>query len=415
MFSPFRRKSKNQKEPTDQLQLALDIGTSHIKAVIFEKVEDHIEIKGYSKVKQQTNAMRGAMIVNMKKVISGCDLAIGEALAMADKIISEEKDDPNYEAPAPQNVVLGIAGELVKGVAIMVNYEREEPDDKITMEEINDVVESVREQAFEGVVDEIAEEIGVSPTKIIEINSTINSTYIDGIKIDNPEGFTGSEVSYRVFTTFAPSIHLNSLKQIADELDLDITSIEVEPYVVARALNGSKEESFDGIIIDIGGGTTDVALVNHGEVIGTKMFAFGGDVFTRRVEKEFDIEFPEAEELKMKYSKLNVNETEKQKISNAFAKDIQIWLEGVEVSLSEFEDVKNYPNNIYICGGGSELVDIKEGLIKHPWLQVLPFLKYPRTQHIYPNQLSSIVDKTKKLIEPSDVAPAALALSFLEL
>jgi len=413
MYIPFISR-KPKVDPSEEVNLALDIGTSFIKAAIFQVEDNEVVVKGYAKIKQQSNAMHGAMIVNIKKVVSVCDLVIGEALHMADKIIGQERKIESYETPTPSKVILGIAGEFVKGVAILANYEREDPNEKITIQEIQEVVESVKEQSFVGVIEEIAEEIGVDTNQIVEINSVINSTYIDGIKVDNPEGFTGKEVSYRVFTTFAPSIHLNSLKEVVEALNLELGSIEVEPYAIARALRGAKEEAFSGIIIDIGGGTTDIALVDSGGVIGTKMFVFGGDVFTKRLEVDFNKDFAKAEELKLDYSDLKLTETMSKKVKQSLGKDIPVWVDGVELALADFEDIHTYPSDIYICGGGSVLPDMKEGLIEHPWLQVLPFQKFPRTTHIFPNQLAGLLDKTKKLIDPSDIAPASLALSMLE-
>jgi cell division protein FtsA len=221
-------------------------------------------------------------------------------------------------------------------------------------------------------------------------------------------------VSYRVFTTFAPSIHLDSLKEVVRALNLEISSIEVEPYTIARALRGARDENFSGIIIDIGGGTTDVALVDTGGVVGTKMFAYGGDVFTKRLETDFNKEYRDAEEMKMDYSDLKLSDKQAKDIKKSFWKDIPVWVEGVELALGDFEDVEKYPSDIYLCGGGSSLPDIKEGLIEHPWLNVLAFDRFPKTSFIFPNQLEGLVDNTKKMIDPSDIAPAALALSTLE-
>lgn len=413
MRLPFGKREQKA-DPSEEVMMALDIGTTYVKVVIFKTEEQNLHIKGYAKVRQQSNAMRGAMIVNIKKVISVCDLAIGEALSMADKVIGKDMEEESYETPTPSKVVVGIAGEFVKGVAIMANYEREDPQEKITLEEINDVVESVKDQAFAGVVEDISEEIGVDTESIVEIKSVINSTYIDGIKVDDPEGFTGREVAYRVFTTFAPSMHLNSLKEVVNELGLELDNIEVEPYAIARALKGAREESFSGIIIDIGGGTTDIALVDTGGIVGTKMFAYGGNVFTKRIEIDFNKEYPDAEEMKMDYGKMKLGDVMSKKIKQSMMKDIPVWVEGVELALNDFEDVKKYPSDIYICGGGSALPDIREGLIEYPWLNVLPFQKFPKTSHIYPNQLENLIDDTKKLTDPSDVAPAALALSVLK-
>jgi cell division protein FtsA len=412
MKLPFVGK-KNEDEDEQEIYLALDIGTAYVKAMVFVIEDGQIHAKGYAKSKQQSNAMRGAMIVNIKKVISACDLAIGEALNMADKILGKEKQEENYETPTPDRVVLGVAGEFVKGVAIMANYEREDSEEKITNDETADVIDSVKEQAFEGVLEDISDEIGVEKENIVEINSVINSTYIDGIRVEDPEGFTGKDVAFRVFTSFAPSLHINSLIQVVEELGLNLHSIEVEPYAIAKALNSSKKDNFSGIIIDIGGGTTDIALVDGGGIIGTKMIGFGGEVFTRRVEKSMNVDYKEAEEMKLDYSDMKLSQTKTKKLKKIFRDDVKTWVKGVEIALDDFEDVKKYPSKIYLCGGGSSLIDIKEGLIEYPWLNRLPFHKFPKSEYIFPNQMNDFVDDTKKIINPDDIAAVSLALSVI--
>ena len=228
----------------------------------------------------------------------------------------------------------------------------------------------------------IADEMGLNVNQVEEINTKVVSAYIDGVKLDSPLGFTGSKAQISIYTTFSPGIHLNSLKELASGLGLELLELVVEPYAIGRSLKESRKETFSGIIIDIGGGTTDVALVQKGTVMGTKMYAFGGQVFTKRLMHDFHISMSDTS--------------------------------GLPPSLSEFEDVKEYPDHMYFCGGGAHLPDIKAGLTAHPWLQVLPFKKYPKMSYIFPNQLEGIIDHTKKLIDLMDVAPAALALMALE-
>ena len=61
------------------------------------------------------------------------------------------------------------------------------------------------------------------------------------------------------------------------------------------------------------------------------------------------------------------------------------------------------------------LPDLRSGILAHPWLQVLPFKKFPKMSYIFPNQLEGLTDLTKKMIDPIDVAPAALALMIKEI
>jgi len=391
----------------EEILLALDVGTKFVKAVLFKVIDNKVNVIGYARTPQQSNSMHSAMIINLQNVIATTDICVGQALAVAEQVEGKE-------ISLPDKVILGIAGELVKGVTIVADYDREKPDKKIEKDEIAEVVAKVKEQLFSQVHKDIADEMGLNVNQVEEINTKVVSAYIDGVKLDSPLGFTGSKAQISIYTTFSPGIHLNSLKELASGLGLELLELVVEPYAIGRSLKESRKETFSGIIIDIGGGTTDVALVQKGTVMGTKMYAFGGQVFTKRLMHDFHISMEEAEKLKLDYSAQKLSEKQTKEVKQSLMKDIPIWTEGVEISLSEFEDVKEYPDHMYFCGGGAHLPDIKAGLTAHPWLQVLPFKKYPKMSYIFPNQLEGIIDHTKKLIDLMDVAPAALALMALE-
>ena len=237
---------------------------------------------------------------------------------------------------------------------------------------------------------------------------------VRGVKVDEPLNFTGKNISYRVFSTFAPSLHVNSLKHVAKNLNMELINVEVEPYAVARAINGSHKENFDAIIIDIGGGTTDVALVKKGAVLETKMFAYGGRVFTKRIAQDLKIDLNQAEQMKIDYSKNKLAPKQMAEIKNAINKDLEIWSEGLELALKEVDEVDSFPTKIFLCGGASALGEMQTAIIEHPWLTVLPFSKFPKVEYLFPNQLSDIVDTTKSINDPSDIAPLALARIYLE-
>jgi len=397
-----------------EVMVALDIGTEYVKAVLFtsDPLERKVIIKGYGRCKQHTNAMQGAMIINIENVTTACDMAIGSAIAHAEKHL------PNLEKMGkmliPRKVIIGIAGELVKGVTIMADYEREDPKAKIEKKELEEVIKHIKEQAFNDALADIADEIGVSPGSLEEINTKINATYIDGVKVDDPIGFTGKNITYRVFSTFAPSLHINSLKQVAKNLSLDLINIEVEPYAVARAISGGRKEKFNAVILDLGGGTTDIAVIDKGVVAGTKMFAFGGRVITKRIAHDLKLELNKAEDLKLDYSKGKLLKGDADAISKALAEDMNVWADGVELGLKEIEDVENYPRDFYICGGASALPEVRTALMEHPWLQVLPFEKFPKVQFLFPKQLDEIVDETRSINDPMDVTPLSLARMVLE-
>jgi cell division protein FtsA len=402
MKFPKLKKKEKEKATENETLLALDVGTSFVKAIIFKVEQNKVHILGYGKSAQQSDAMRGAMIINLKSVIENCDLAIGEAIR-------------GLQVDLPQKVIMGIAGELVKGVTIMAKYDREDPDAKIGQKEIDGVIDRVRSSAFEDVKSEIADDTGLLEEQIEEISSTVNDTFIDGFRVTNPIGFQGKSVNFRVFSTFAPSIHMNSLKSIAQSLGFEILDVIVEPYAITRAYEGSAKDDFDAVFIDIGGGTTDIALVHKGGILGTKMMAYGGKVYTKRLQVNKSLDFSKAEEMKLAYSERELSEKQTEEIHKYYEEDAKVWATGVELALKEFEDVEKYPSRFLLCGGGVLLPDIKTSLMEYPWLQVLRFTKFPEVDFINPSSLKSIVDEKKLLKDVSDVAPAALAYMALEL
>jgi hypothetical protein len=118
--------------------------------------------------------------------------------------------------------------------------------------------------------------------------------------------------------------------------------------------------------------------------------------------------------MKIEYSKGVASDEQRKKIAKALGADKIVWVEGVELALSEMEDVESYPTTFYLCGGGSALPEIKDALLQHPWLQVLPFLKYPKVEFLFPSQLEDIHDETEEAINPEDITPLALARMVLE-
>lgn len=420
MGLPFLGKKKSRQNGNnyvpqfdpDEILLGVDVGTRYIKAVLFKATSpSEITIIGYARVAQKYGAMRDAMIVNLQQVVEACDVCVGRAIDLAEKRLGQIE--------LPTRAVLGIAGELVKGVSIMAGYDRDNSEEKISEDELAAVVDHVKEQSFAGALAEIAEEIGTAPEQIEEISTRIDTTEIDGVIVNNPLGFTGSQVNYRVFSTFAPKLHVNSLYELASSLGLQEAKVVVQPYAIARALKETQQHNVGAIIIDIGGGTTDIALVNNGGVIGTKMFAFGGDVITKRLAEAFNIGVPEAEELKLDYSDQKVGGKQSKEIKSLVEQDLKIWIEGVQIALEEIiededGDLEKLPPQIYLCGGGATLAEVREISLSHPWLTVLPFEKFPKINYLFPNQLLNIQDDTRLLIDPSDVTPAAIARMMID-
>ena len=146
--------------------------------------------------------------------------------------------------------------------------------------------------------------------------------------------------------------------------------------------------------MDVGGGTTDIAVVNEGGVEGTKMFGIGGRAFTHAIERELDIDFTKAEALKVGLGGDLVADKQRPEVEKALDKTLNVWISGVELALAEFNKLDHLPHRILLCGGGSSLEMLVHRLEDGQWHKNLPFTKKPLVQHIQPDEVVGITDAT---------------------
>lgn len=382
--------------------ISLDIGTEFVKSLIFKVEDDKAIVMGVGKQRQRLSDMQGGTVTDIHGVIKNCEKALEKAADQAGVL--------------PDQVIIGIAGELVKGATTTVKYTRPKPKTKITMEELRDIITRVQRRAFDRARSVLSWESGISEIDVRLVNAAIVDVRIDGYKVTNPLGFQGKEVQVGVFNAFAPIVHLGALQTIAESLELDLLAITAEPYAVARSLGDAESSEFSAIFMDIGGGTTDIAVVSSGGLVGTKMFALGGRAFTKRLSQVMGLNFTEAEKLKIDYALGRIeNQETKEKIKQALQADCEVWSSGVELTLAEYNNVELLPSRILLCGGGSGLPDIEETLNNKKWSKNLPFSRRPSVHFIKPKDVVNVVDHTGELNQVQDVTPMALANLAIEL
>jgi cell division protein FtsA len=361
--------------------VALDIGTEFVKALVGRAVGNEVEIIGVGRAHQALSDMQAGAIADIAAVVANCDKALADAEQQA--------------GISSRLAVIGIAGELVKGTTSTVRFTRKNPSKELSIEEMEKIIDLVQERAELKARQQLAWELGGKDVEIRLVNSALVRIDIDGYKVTNPVGFQGKDVVVEMFTAFAPMIHIGALERTAAELDLDLLAVAAEPFAVSRSVVGDDPNAnVSAILMDVGGGTTDIAVVNEGGVEGTKMFGIGGRAFTHTIERELDVDFPKAESLKLALSSNTHEHKRKQEIEKALQKTLNVWTNGVELALAEFNKLDHLPNRMLLCGGGSSLHLLMEQLESGEWYKRLPFTKKPIIQHIKPSEIIGITDST---------------------
>jgi cell division protein FtsA len=375
---------------------ALDIGTDLVKALVVRREAPNGAVLGVSREPQHPDAMNGGAIGDLDLVIDACNRALEAAEDMAGTV--------------PGQVVLGIAGEMVKGFSSSIAYPRERPADRVRESELRNMLQLVERRALREAQHLLELERSYGDVGEVRlVHSAITQVRMDGYPITNPIGFQGRNLEITVFNTFAPGTQVSALESVARELDLEIAGTVSQPYALARACAGDEAGELGGIVIDIGGGTTDVALLRGGGVEGTRMFGLGGHAFTRRLAGELGLSYHEAEARKLRHSEGLLPPDQEQAASQLLLSDVEVLLQGLALCLRELARGEVLPYNIYVCGGGSLLPELMYELSRNMWAEGLPFEHQPQARLLSPTDAHSLIDTTGQLMSAQDVGPLALA------
>ena len=392
----FDKLRKRANESIDRnYMVALDIGTEFVKAMIARIDGEELQVVGVGRSRQDIGDMYSGAIADIAGVVQNCEEALAEA-----------EDQAGLQA---RRVVIGVAGELVKGTTSTIRYRRPQPSRPLDENEMEFIIEKVQERAQEKARSQIGIETGNPDVEIKLVNSALVGIHIDGYKVSNPLGFQGKDVAVQIYTAFAPMLHIGALERVADELSLELIAVAAEPFAVSRSVLGSDASSnFTAILADVGGGTTDIAVVNDGGVEGTKMFGIGGRSFTRTIANDLDLTYDAAEKLKVNFDHEYLKPSVKEKISKSIGKTLEVWLQGVELALGEFDSVDHLPNKILLCGGGASLQQLVDALSTGNWYKNLPFTRKPTVHHIKPDEVMGIIDKTGNITDHTFITAMGL-------
>lgn len=363
--------------------VALDIGTENVKALIgrIRPEDGGIDVIGMGRTHQELTDMQAGAIADIGAVVKNCDNALSQAEQQAGVSV--------------RSSVIGIAGELIKGTTTTVRVVRRQPKKPLDMAEVERIIKLVQQRAEAKAREQLAWELGGKKIDVKLVNSALVSIEIDGYPVTNPVGFQGSDIMVQLYTAFAPLIHIGAIERTAEQLDIELVAVAAEPFGVARSVVGNDQSaSLSAILIDIGGGTTDIAVVNDGGVQGTKMFGIGGRAFTRAIERNLNVTYEQAEELKLGLSDGKVPSKQVEAVEAALNKTLDVWMSGVELALSEFTKLDHLPHTVFLCGGGSSLQLLVDRLHDSNWYGKLPFTRKPIIEHINPEQVVGIDDLT---------------------
>ena len=254
----------------EDLVVGLDIGTTKICAIVGEVTEDGVDIVGIGS--HRSTGLRKGVVINIESTINSIRKAVEEAELMAGCEIS--------------GVYAGIAGSHIKafnshGVVAV-------KDKEVGDEDVRRVIDAA--QAIAIPTDQ--ELIHVIPQQYIIDDQ-------DGIK--EPRGMAGVRLEAKVHIITASVSAVQNIVKCATRAGLQCRDIVLEPLASAEACLSADEKELGVALVDIGGGTADLAMYLGGSVVHTAVLPLGGDHFTNDIAVGLRTPVAEAEKIKHKH------------------------------------------------------------------------------------------------------------------
>lgn len=395
-----------KKKQKDQSHfLTIDIGSQLVKCIAYKQdpeTNKRVKLIGIGKEWVEPWSVRSGHIIEVEKVAKAIDSAIYKAT----ENLTVEID----------NVIFGVSGDASFNTITTAKNIRDDADKEINLKELKSLEEKILKEAFTKMQEMYSKRTGDTDTDLELITTAITYTKLNGEYVPSLEGETGSEIEMALYTSYTPKYYLKTLEDLASMLNLNILAITSNLYAIMEALKRSKNDQLlNGVIMDIGSDTTDVAVVFGGGMVASESLDFGGSQFTKHISMETGLNFVEAEKRKYDYTFDKLSEEDTDETSDLIGRATDLWLSGLEILFTNFEGVKTFAPDIYITGGASKVPLVTDYLESKPWTRAIPFKEPPNFVKLTNSDINFVTDTSELKDKEEFIIPLALSCIYLEI
>ncbi|HEX6431042.1 MAG TPA: cell division protein FtsA [Niastella sp.] len=328
--------------------VGLDIGTTKIAAIAGRKNEfGKLEILGFGRA--NSNGVKHGQVLNIDETIKAIQMALENCYS----------SNPGLEI---NEVYVGIAGHHIKSLQTRGDIVRHQTDDEITQREIDQLIADQYKTyipAGDQIIDVIPQEFTVDNFQ----------------NIPNPIGYGGVKIGANFHIITGDKNAIRNITRAVEKSGLKTKDLVLQPLASASAVMGTEDLEAGVAIVDIGGGTTDLAVFYEGILKHTAVIPFGGENITNDIKTGLGVLKTQAEQMKVQFGSALANEAR----GNAFitipglrgmpAKEISVknLANIIQARMSEIMDFVTYHlkqvgldsrmlnGGIVLTGGGSQL------------------------------------------------------------
>lgn len=351
--------AKNDKQPAgllsgisqEELVFALDIGTRTVVGVVGVQEENCFRVLATEITEHKNRAMLDGQIHDIEQV----------ALAAADV---RQKLEARLGIKL-KRVAIAAAGRVLKTCQVKVekNLEagREIDADLVSSLEIEGI------QRAQMMLDE--EMDGEDKTQFYCVGYSVINYYLNNYVISKLIGHKGKNVGADILATFLPIIVVDSLYTVMGKIGLEVSSLTLEPIAAINVTIPADLRLLNLVLVDIGAGTSDIALTKDGSVIAYAMVPVAGDEITEKISQNYLVDFNTGEKIKIALSTSRDNITftdilkKKQTVAAADVyKSIEDTVQQLASTISQkiLEFNRKAPNAVFLVGGGSRIPGLPE-------------------------------------------------------
>ena len=396
ILDQFKRKKESKNTPV----LVFDFGTSSAKILLCDYGAESVEIIDGEKLKYP----KGCFDTD-GRIVAG---SLNQPLLDAKQSVLARNEGFN-----PNKAVIGLGGISVEGYTSKINYRRAAPEKKIKEVEFKNILKRVEDRADQIMRKMIAWEIA-SDEDIRLISSEVLALSVNGYETESAIGSIGERLTFEVYNSYTQDKTLSNLLDAIKFLGLEAVSVASTCYAVTRLVIDLVGKTGSGVVLDIGAGSTGVGVIDRGRILGHVEFDVAGDSFTQAIASELEYDLEHAETVKLGYAGGKLPASQMKEVREVVAQDCKVFLNGVELVLSEFPGLQEIPAKFFLIGGGSLLPGVSSSLQSASMSNESVSVEL-RTEFIEPKRLSGFIDKTGKLNSPADVPVVALALDAIDL
>jgi cell division protein FtsA len=375
------------------LLFSLDIGTRTVVGIVGFHDGQKFRIQAFDVEEHKERAMYDGQVHDIELVAK----AVMKVKSRLEKRMGLELG----------RVSIAAAGRTLRTCKVFV-----EQDADPTTEVDRELISSLEIEAIQQAQKDMEQQNKEEDQSYFCVGYAVVNHFLNGSIISNLEGHKAKRAGIEVLATFLPRVVVESLYAVVSRAGLEVASLTLEPIAAMDVSINSGLRMLNLALVDIGAGTSDIALTKNGTVFAFAMASIAGDEITEKIAEVLLLEFDQAEKVKMSLKKETVKYKDimgmiYEKASADILKEIDSAIRTLAKEISDkiIEYNGKAPSAVFLVGGGSQIPKLTDYIAK--------FLQIPieRVGVRSTDIIKDVEIKSKKLSGPEFITPIGIAVA----